>query len=132
MWNVRQASDGARRPPVRTGCRSRESAVRFEHYAMVYGMLLKHGYQAKRAKHEIATSGKRMAVTKLAANAKPGLSRAERSKIRAIVQSIEQYAALGEKLQFDQGHYVQAMGKVWHLERFHPGEAAPLKNACWP
>ena len=92
----------------------------------VYGMLLKHGYRAKRAKHEIITSAERMAVTKLAVNFKPGLNRDERSKIRAIVQAVEHRAALGEELSFDQGPYAQAMGKVQHLKRFHPGEAAPL------
>ncbi|QXL85204.1 reverse transcriptase family protein [Comamonas sp. NLF-1-9] len=94
----------------------------------VYGMLLKHGYQAKRAKHEIATSARRMAVTKLAVNSKPGLDGATRSKIRAIVHAVERRIAQGEALSFDRGPYAQAMGQVLHLERFHPGDAAPLKR----
>ncbi|NYT80326.1 RNA-directed DNA polymerase [Alcaligenaceae bacterium] len=94
----------------------------------VYGMLLKHGYQPKRAKHEISTSATRMAVTKLAINSKPGLDRATRSRIRAIVHAVERRFELGEVLSFDQGPYAKAMGQVRHLERFHPGEAAPLKN----
>jgi len=94
----------------------------------VYGMLLKHGYLAKRVKHEVATSAKRMAVTKLAVNSKPGLDRATRSKIRAAVQAVERRAALGEALSFDRGPYAQAMGRVLHLERFHPGKASPLKQ----
>lgn len=94
----------------------------------VYGMLLKHGYQSKRAKHEITTSAIRMAVTKLAVNSKPGLDRATRNRIRATVQAVERRAALEEDLSFDGGPYAQAMGHVRHLERFHSGEAAPLKN----
>tara|TARA_A100000171_G_C2112250_1_gene135699 strand:- start:265 stop:1179 length:915 start_codon:yes stop_codon:yes gene_type:complete len=94
----------------------------------VYGMLLKHGYQPKRAKHEITTSATRMAVTKLAVNAKPGLNRVTRNKIRATVQAVERRAALGETLSFDRGPYAQAMGRVLHLERFHPGKATPLKQ----
>ncbi|MFT0546064.1 reverse transcriptase family protein [Allopusillimonas ginsengisoli] len=94
----------------------------------VYGMLLKHGYLAKRAKHEIATSATRMAVTKLAVNTKPGLDKSTRSRIRAVVHAIERRIALGETLSFDRGPYAQAMGQVLHLARFHPGDAAPLKK----
>jgi len=94
----------------------------------VYGMLLKHGYRPKRIKHEITTSAKRMAVTKLAVNSKPGLDRTTRSKVRAIVRAVERRAALGEDLLFDQGPYAKAMGQVLHLARFHPGDAAPLKR----
>jgi len=91
-------------------------------------MLLKHGYQPKRIKHDITSSAKRMAVTKLAVNSKPGLDRVTRSRIRAAVQAVERRAALGGTLSFDKGAYAQAMGLVRHLERFHPGKAAPLKN----
>jgi hypothetical protein len=94
----------------------------------VYGMLLKHGYKAKRAKHEIATSGSRMAVTKLAVNNKPGLDKATRNKIRAVVHAVERRIAQGEALSFERGPYAQAMVQVLHLERFHPGDAAPLKR----
>tara|TARA_R110000850_G_scaffold168543_1_gene293582 strand:- start:98226 stop:99152 length:927 start_codon:yes stop_codon:yes gene_type:complete len=94
----------------------------------VYGMLFKHGYQPKRTKHEITTSSDRMAVTKLSVNSKPGLGRAHRSRTRAAVQAIEKSFALGKPLPFDQGPYAQAMGQVRHLERFHPGKAAPLKS----
>ncbi|HBO2483050.1 TPA: RNA-directed DNA polymerase [Pseudomonas aeruginosa] len=94
----------------------------------IYGMLLKHGYQPKRAKHEISTSGTRMEVTKLSINAKPGLGKAVYGKTRAAVHDIEQRIANGEVLSFERGPYAQAMGRVLHLERFHPGKAAPLKK----
>jgi hypothetical protein len=94
----------------------------------VYGMLLKHGYRPKRAKHEIATSATRMAVMKLAVNTKPGLDKSTRSRIRAVVHAVEKRVANDEALSFERGPYAQAMGQVLHLERFHPGNAAPLKN----
>lgn len=94
----------------------------------IYGMLLKHGYRPKRAKHEISTSSTRMEVTKLSINAKPGLGKAVYSKTRAAVHDIEQRIASGEVLSFERGPYAQAMGRVLHLERFHPGKAAPLKK----
>ena len=94
----------------------------------IYGMLLKHGYQPKRAKHEISTSGTRMEVTKLSVNAKPGLGKAVYSRTRAAVRDIEQRIANGEVLSFERGPYAQAMGRVLHLERFHPGKATPLKK----
>lgn len=94
----------------------------------IYGMLLKHGYQPKRAKHEISTSGARMEVTKLSVNAKPGLGKAVYTKTRAAVHDIELRMANGEVLSFERGPYAQAMGRVLHLERFHPGKALPLKR----
>jgi len=94
----------------------------------IYGMLLKHGYQPKRTKHEISTSGTRMEVTKLSINAKPGLGKVVCRKTRAAVHDIEQRIANGEVLSFERGPYAQAMGRVLHLERFHPGKAAPLKK----
>ena len=93
----------------------------------IYGMLLKNGYQPKRAKHEISTSGNRMEVTKLSVNAKPGLGKAVYSRTRAAVRDIELRISNGEALSFERGPYAQAMGRVLHLERFHPGKAAPLK-----
>ena len=94
----------------------------------IYGMLLKLGYQPKRAKHEISTSGARMEVTKLSVNAKPGLGKAVYSRTRAAVRDIELRISNGEILSFERGPYAQAMGRVLHLERFHPGKAAPLKK----
>ena len=94
----------------------------------IYGMLLKNGYRAKRAKHEVATSAHRMSVTKLTVNSKPGLDKATRNRIRAAVHAVERRIAQGEAFSFDRGPYAQAMGQVLHLERFHPGKAAPLKK----
>lgn len=94
----------------------------------LYGMLLKYRYQPKRTKHEIATSGSRMEVTKLSVNSKPGLGKAAYGRIRAAVHDIELRLSNGEVLSFERGPYAQAMGRVLHLERFHPGKAQPLKK----
>ena len=94
----------------------------------LYGLLFRRGYRPKRIKHDIATSGKRMVVTKLAVNAKPGLAPATRSRVRAEVHALEKRVEFGENLCFESGVYTQVMGKVLHLERFHPGKAAPLKK----
>jgi hypothetical protein len=103
-------------------------AKKTEIIGRIFGMLRKHGYEPKRPKHEIATSGNRMEVTKLAINSKPGLGKKTRGKIRAAVHHIEQRIANGDKLSFERGFYTQAMGLVLHLERFHPGKAVPLKE----
>ena len=67
-----------------------------EFIAQVYGMLKKHGYKAKRRKHETFTSGKAMFTTKLIMNRKPALQSKERQNIRAAVHALEQRIALGE------------------------------------
>ena len=94
----------------------------------IYGMLLKYGYQPKRTKHEISTSGTRMEVTKLSVNAKPGLRKEMYCNTRAAVHEIELRIKNGEELSFERGPYANVMGRVLHLERFHPGKAAPLKK----
>ncbi|WGL96671.1 hypothetical protein [Arsenophonus nasoniae] len=91
-------------------------------------MLFKYGYHPKRTKHEITTSAKRIQVTKLTVNNKPGLSKKAQSKIRTSVHHLEQRFAKGEIISLEQGQYPQAMGQVTHLARFHSGRAVPLKN----
>lgn len=94
----------------------------------IYGMLFKYHYHPKREKHEIATSAKRIEVTKLSVNNKPGLSKKTQSKIRASVHYLEQCFAKGEIISYKKGQYPQVMGQVMHLARFHPGKAATLIN----
>lgn len=94
----------------------------------VYGMLRKHGYHAKRAKHEIVCSSQRMEITKLGVNKRPSLSKRTRSKIRAVVHAVELRFKKGERLPFHCGLYAQAMGKIHYLKQFHPNEAASLKR----
>lgn len=94
----------------------------------IYGMLLRHGYHAKRIKHDISTASNRMAVTKLAINVKPGLEPEERARIRAAVHEIEQLASSGSALTTASGPYASAMGRVNTLGRFHRGEAMRLRQ----
>ena len=69
-----------------------------------------------------------MAVTKLAVNAKPGLDKSTRSRVRAVVHAVERSFSLGEAISFEHGPYAEAMGQVLHLERFQPVKAVPLKR----
>jgi len=94
----------------------------------IYDMLFKHGYKPKRSKHEIIAADKRVAVTKLSVNIKPGIDKSVRGQIRASVHHLENCVAAGEKISFDSGLYSQVMGQVLHMERFHPGKAASLKK----
>ncbi len=96
--------------------------------ASIYGMLFRHGYQPKRTKHEIKTSGERMEVTRLSVNSKPGLSSARQSQIRSAVHHLEQAFLRGEIIEFDKGSYAQTLGQVHLLARFHPGKAKKLKQ----
>lgn len=95
--------------------------------AAIYGMMQRNGYKPKRRKHELITANRRMAVTKLTVNAKPGLPQGERSRIRASVHRLElmnQGKVEGKWTE----EFRSVLGKVNHLARFHPGEAAPLKE----
>ncbi|WP_052125864.1 reverse transcriptase family protein [Bordetella trematum] len=94
----------------------------------VYGLLSGYGYKPKRNKHEITTAAQRMVVTKLSINAKPGLAQSERDRIRAAVHEVERLVSSGNSISTDSGVYAKAMGRVTTLARFHPGEAAPLRQ----
>lgn len=94
--------------------------------AEIYGMLFRHGYQPKRAKHEIKTAGQRMEVTKLSVNSRPGLTALRQSQIRSAVYHAEQAFLKGEITCFDSGIYAKTLGQVYLLARFHPGKAEKL------
>lgn len=93
----------------------------------IFGLMLRHGYKAKRNKHELKTGGQQMTVTKLTVNLKPGLPKAERARIRAAVHRLECLAGQGALSAEQQREYASVSGRVNHLARFHPGEAAGLK-----
>ena len=90
--------------------------------AKVYGMMAACGYSPKRKKHEIMTARKRMVVTKLGVNDKPGLDKKRRSLIRAMVHGLEKQPADLALVNFP-----KVSGQVALMKRFHPGEAAPLR-----
>lgn len=99
-----------------------------EYIALIYGMLRKIGYRAKRRKHEIATSAKPMFTTKLMVNSKVSLTPKERANIRAAVFQLEQKINAGicnaeiiKKLN-------SVAGQVSKLTRFHATEGIALMN----
>ncbi len=93
----------------------------------IFGLMLRHGYKPKRKKHELKTSGQQMTVTKLTINQKPGIQKAERARIRAAVHRLECLVGKGTLLAEQQREYASVLGRVTHLARFHPGEAAGLR-----
>jgi hypothetical protein len=63
----------------------------------LYGMLRKLDYKAKRRKHEVFTSGRRMMTTKLMMNRRAALTAKERSSIRTAVFQLEEQVTQGER-----------------------------------
>lgn len=94
---------------------------------LIFGLMLRHGYKPKRTKHELKTAGQQMTVTKLTVNQMPGLPKAERARIRAAVHHLECLAGQGALSAEQRREYASVLGRVNHLARFHPGEAAGLK-----
>lgn len=90
--------------------------------AKVYGMMAACGYRPKREKHEIMTARKRMVVTKLGVNDKPGLDKKKRSLIRAMVHGLEK-----QPVELALVNFPKVSGQVALMKRFHPGESAPLR-----
>lgn len=94
---------------------------------LIFGLMLRRGYKPKRKKHELKTAGQQMTVTKLTVNQMPGLPKAERARIRAAVNHLECLAGQGPLSAEQRREYASVSGRVNHLARFHPGEAAGLK-----
>ena len=92
-------------------------------------MMGRNGYKPKRQKHDLKTAKQRMTVTKLTINnnSKPGIPREEQSNIRASVLQFE-LMKQGKSEGCWEKEILRVRGKVNHLGRFHPGEAARLKK----
>jgi len=95
--------------------------------ALIYGMLSKAGYRAKRRKHEITTSANQMFTTKLMVNKKPSLTSKERANIRASVHQLEQKISMGLIEPSIAKLLNSVSGQVGKLSRFHPTEGNKLK-----
>ena len=93
----------------------------------VYGMLLRHGFQPKRSKHEVFTAGKSMRTTKLVINRRTALPVEQRQNIRAAVYALEKRAACG-----DPGNIAKELAsvasRVGRLGSFHAKEGRALKK----
>ncbi|HGL5077690.1 reverse transcriptase family protein [Burkholderia multivorans] len=93
--------------------------------ALVYAMLARHGYSAKRAKHKVQTSRGRIIATKLGVNRDPSLSQQQRGQIRAAVHKLELLFADGDLLGV-RGLLPSIGGRVSMLSRFHAIEGGAL------
>jgi len=96
--------------------------------AEIYGMLAKYGYRAKRRKHEITTSGKRMQTTKLLVNDKVSLKSEERANIRTAVFQLEQKIAKGAYGPEITHELNKVAGFVGKLSRFHTTKGKQLMD----
>lgn len=96
--------------------------------ADVYGMLLHHGFQPKRSKHEIFTSAGSMQTTKLLVNRRVGLPNKQRQNIRAAVYALEQRVIAGERGQELTKELASVSTRVGRLGSFHGREADHLKK----
>lgn len=95
--------------------------------AVVYAMLARHGYSAKRSKHKILTASGRITATKLGVNGDPSLSGQQRGQIRAAVHKLELTFATGA---FSEARALlpSVIGRVSMLARFHSTEGQALKR----
>lgn len=95
--------------------------------AKIYGMLMSEGLRAGRNKHEVHSASRPMKVTKLIVNAKPSLSKAVRSNVRAGVFQVESKLATGSVNFQTLEELNQLSQRVGQLGRFHEGEARALR-----
>jgi len=94
----------------------------------IYGMLAKHGFHAKRRKHEILRNNAQMFTTKLLVNKRPALQPKERAAIRSAVYQLEKQVAAGTDLDGLRGKLNSIRGRVEKLKLFHEREALALKK----
>lgn len=93
----------------------------------IYGMLLHHGFQPKRSKHEVFTAGKSMRTTKLLSNRRTALPVEQRQNIRASVYLLEKRAACGN-LSDIRKELASVASRVGRLGSYHAKEGAALKK----
>lgn len=100
-----------------------------EAISLVFGMLIKKGVKAKRAKHAILSPGMRMHVHRVNVNTKNAtLPKEKRSAVRAAVHHCELRASSDRTSNEYKKMYSSALGKVHHLLQFHPKEGRTLKE----
>ena len=93
----------------------------------IYGMLLHHGFQPKRSKHEVFTAGKSMRTTKLLSNRRVALPGDQRQNIRAAVYALEKRIALGDLGADVTKELARVASRVGRLGSFHTSEGKALK-----
>jgi hypothetical protein len=94
--------------------------------ALIYGMLSKVGYRAKRRKHEISTSANPMFTTKLMVNDRVSLTSKERANIRAAVFQLEQNIGQGFADPVILKKFNSVSGQVGKLKLFHATEGSHM------
>lgn len=96
--------------------------------SIIYRTLGMAGFEAKRSKHRVDTSGQSMMVTGLLVNAKTSLPLDDRSAIRAQVENLAEEAVLAQFTGKYRKKYNQASGKVAAMQRHHPNQGKQLRE----
>jgi hypothetical protein len=92
----------------------------------LHTLLLLEGFRAKRKKHELTSSGSKMAVHRVGINSgRPSIPRSLRSNLRAGVRNLEKSAATAEDPNIVR-ELAKLRGQVARLKQFHPAEYAKL------
>lgn len=94
----------------------------------IYGMLLHHGFQPKRSKHEITTAAKSMRTTKLVHHTRVSLPPAQRKNTRAAVYALERRVTSGERGPDVMRELASVSTRVGRLGSFHKPQAIELKK----
>jgi hypothetical protein len=93
----------------------------------LYRMLRRSGYNPKRKKHKIMTSGTHMEVTGINVNrARLTLPKKYRKAVRSTVFALEQLAPNAQNTVPFCKSWRSAIGRVNHLRRFHPDSGNQL------
>jgi hypothetical protein len=94
----------------------------------IYGMLLHHGFQPKRSKHEVFTAGESMRTTKLLNNKRVALPVEQRQNIRAAVYALEKRITSGDRGADAIKELARVASRVGRLGSFHVKEGTALKT----
>lgn len=96
--------------------------------AQIYGMFGASGFEPERSKHSVQPAHRRISVMGINVNQHPTISVAERAKLRSEVHRLEELVDRSEAgLEF-RGALEKASGKIGRMSRFHPDEAAALRQ----
>jgi hypothetical protein len=96
--------------------------------SQIYGMLLHHGFEPNREKHDITTAAKTMQTTKLVHHTRVSLPVKARQDIRAAVFALERRVSSGERGADITKELASVSTRVGRLGSFHRTKAVALKT----
>lgn len=96
--------------------------------SQIYGMLLHHGFEPKRNKHDITTAAKSLRTTKLVHHTRVSLPPTQRKNTRAAVYALELRVSSGERGEDVMKALASVSTRVGRLGSFHKVQAIALKK----